>query len=264
MAVIAEPRADAAAPRVRPRSPLLAYGRYALMPLLVGAALLATYLYVSGKDLDRIERRSLNADYLTSRIVDHLGLTLLTTALILVVAIPAGILLTRPWARRWASPILVVANIGQALPSLGLIVLLAVSFETLGVNEIAVIAFLAYGILPVLRNTIAGLQQVDRSVIESARGMGMTKGAVLRRIELPLAVPVILAGVRTALVITVGTVALATFVGAGGLGDVINNGINSSRDLVLLSGSVMVAALALLVDWAAGIVEDLLKPRGLS
>jgi osmoprotectant transport system permease protein len=260
MAVIAEPRA---LPRVTTRSPLLAYGRYALMPLLVGAALLALYLYISGLQLDSIEQRSLNADYLTNRILKHLGLTLLTAAFILVIAVPSGVLLTRPWARRWASPILVVANIGQALPSLGLIVLLAVGFETLGVNEIAVIAFLAYGILPVLRNTITGLRQVDRSVIESARGMGMTKWAVLRRIELPLAVPVILAGVRTALVITVGTVALATFVGAGGLGDVINNGINSSRDHVLLTGSVLVAALALMVDWAAGIAEDLLKPRGL-
>ncbi|MDO0931137.1 ABC transporter permease [Streptomyces sp. DG2A-72] len=262
MAVIAQSRppvTETAATRGR----LLAYGRYAVLPVIVGLALLALYLYVSDHRLDSIEQRSLNADYLTNRILKHLGLTLVVSALILVIAVPCGVLLTRPWARRWASPILVVANIGQALPSLGLIVLLAVGFKTLGVNQIAVIAFLVYGILPVLRNTIAGLQQVDRSVIESARGMGMTRWSVLLRIELPLAVPVILAGVRTALVITVGTVALATFVGAGGLGDVISNGISSSRDVVLLTGSVLVAALALLVDWAASIAEDLLKPRGL-
>ncbi|MGP4009367.1 ABC transporter permease [Streptomyces sp. 4N124] len=262
MAVIAEPRppmTETAATHGR----LLTYGRYAVLPVVVGLALLALYLYVSDHRLDPIEQRSLNADYLTNRILKHLGLTLVVSALILVIAVPCGVLLTRPWARRWASPILVVANIGQALPSLGLIVLLAVGFETLGVNQIAVIAFLVYGILPVLRNTIAGLQQVDRSVIESARGMGMTRWSVLLQIELPLAVPVILAGVRTALVITVGTVALATFVGAGGLGDVISNGISSSRDVVLLTGSVLVAALALLVDWAASIAEDLLKPRGL-
>ncbi|WP_210586167.1 ABC transporter permease [Streptomyces sp. GESEQ-35] len=261
MAVITQPRPPVTETAARGR--LLTFGRYAVLPVVIGLALLALYLYVSGHQLDSIEQRSLNADYLTNRILKHLGLTLVVSALILVIAVPCGVLLTRPWARRWASPILVVANIGQALPSLGLIVLLAVGFKTLGVNEIAIIAFLVYGILPVLRNTIAGLQQVDRSVIESARGMGMTRWSVLLQIELPLAVPVILAGVRTALVITVGTVALATFVGAGGLGDVISNGISSSRDVVLLTGSVLVAALALLVDWAASIAEDLLRPRGL-
>ncbi|MEU0970546.1 ABC transporter permease [Streptomyces sp. NPDC005917] len=262
MTAIAQPHTpvtETAAARGR----LLAYGRYAALPVVVGLALLALYLYVSGHQLDSIEQRSLNAGYLTNRILKHFGLTLVVSALILVIAVPCGVLLTRPWARRRASPILVVANIGQALPSLGLIVLLAVGFATLGVNQIAVIAFLVYGILPVLRNTIAGLQQVDLSVIESAWGMGMTRWSVLLQIELPLAVPVILAGVRTALVITVGTVALAPFVGAGGLGDVISNGISSSRDMVLLTGSVLVAALALLVDWAASIAEDLLKPRGL-
>ncbi|MDT0379986.1 ABC transporter permease [Streptomyces sp. DSM 42041] len=237
--------------------------RYGATPVALAVVLTLLAWYVSAQPHDLIEQRSLNSAYLLSRTVKHLELLAVVTVLILAVAIPTGVLLTRGRARRLSGPVLAVANVGQALPSLGLIVLLAVAFVSLGVNEIAVIAFVAYGILPVLRNTIAGLQQVDRSVIESALGMGMTRRAVLWRIELPLAVPVMLAGVRTALVITVGTVALATFIGAGGLGDVISNGIASHRNLVLVTGSVLVAVLALAVDWLAGIAEDLLRPRGL-
>lgn len=255
--------APAAAQGASVRSVLPAASRYAVTPLALCLVLAGLFWHVRNRPLDLIEQRSLNADYLVSRTVQHLELTVVASVCILLVSIPCGVLLTRRWARPVAGPILAAANIGQALPSLGIIVLLAVAFVSLGVTEIALIAFVVYGVLPVLRNTIAGLQQVDQSVIESARGMGMTRGAVLWRIELPLATPVMLAGIRTALVITVGTVALATFIGAGGLGDVISNGINSSRNLVLVTGSVLVAVLALLVDWLAGIAEDFLRPRGL-
>ncbi|MDQ4043501.1 MAG: ABC transporter permease subunit, partial [Actinomycetota bacterium] len=103
----------------------------------------------------------------------------------------------------------------------------------------------------------------DRSVIESARGMGMTKTAVLFRIELPLAVPIMLAGIRTALVITVGTATLATFIGAGGLGALIETGITLNRTPVLIAGAALTAVLALFIDWLAGVAEDVLRPRGL-
>ena len=258
MSVLAQPRPVSVTRTARVRGL-----RYAITPLVLAAVLLAVLVYVSTQPLDLIEQRSLNAGYLLDRTGKHLLLTAIVTALILAVALPTGVLLTRPWARRLGVPLLAIANIGQAVPSLGLIVLLAVTFVSLGVNQIAVIAFALYGVLPVLRNTIAGLQQVDRSVIESARGRGMTRTAVLFNVELPLAVPVVLAGIRTALVITVGTVALGTFIGAGGLGDVISNGINSTRNLVLVVGSVLVSALALLIDWLAGIAEDVLHPRGL-
>jgi len=108
-----------------------------------------------------------------------------------------------------------------------------------------------------------GLDQVDRSLIEAGRGMGMSTLGLLRRVELPLSVPVMLAGIRTALVINVGTAALATFVGAGGLGFLIDQGNRFDRPTVLLTGSVLTAVLALLLDWVAGIVEDLLRPKGL-
>lgn len=232
-----------------------------LTPALLALVLAALYLYVSGHRLDDVERRSLNADFIWARVVQHLELSAVVTALVILIAVPFGVLLTRPAARHVAPALVAVANIGQAVPSIGVLVLLAL---TVGIGPaIAVAAFVLYAILPVLRNTMVGLQQVDAAVIEAGRGMGMSRSRVLTRIELPLAVPVMLAGVRTALVISVGTVALATFVNAGGLGDVINNGIATNRPLVTLTGSVLTAVLALLADWAAGIAENVLRPRGL-
>ncbi len=235
--------------------------RYATTPLLVGLACLALYLYISGRELDSIEQRTVNAGYITTRLFEHLKLTTVSTFFVIIIAIPLGIMLTRPFARRITPLFLGLANMGQSVPSIGVLVLLAL-FYTIGF-KVAIIALVVYAILPVLRNTMVGLQQVNRSIIEAGRGMGMTKLGVLLRLELPLAVPVILAGVRTALIINVGTATLATFIDGGGLGDIINSGIVNNRDPVLITGSVLTAALALLVDWLAGLAEDVLRPRGL-
>jgi osmoprotectant transport system permease protein len=235
--------------------------RWVTTPALLGVVCLALYLYVQGQDLDRIEGAGLNAPMIRQRLVEHLELTAVSTFWVILIAVPLGVVLTRPWARRAAPVVLAVANVGQAVPSIGILVLLAV---TVGVGfDPAVYALVLYAVLPVLRNTMVGLQQVDRSLVEAGRGMGLTGWGVLRRIELPLAVPVILAGIRTALVINVGSAALATFVGAGGLGWLINQGNVHNRTPVLLTGSVLTAVVALAVDWVAGIVEDLLRPRGL-
>ena len=126
-----------------------------------------------------------------------------------------------------------------------------------------IIGLTLYAILPVLQNTIAGLSGVDRQLVEAARGMGMSKSAVLLRVELPLAIPVIMAGVRTALVLLVGTATFATFVNAGGLGQLITTGITLFRYPVLVSGALLVALLALLVDWAGRVLELLARPKGL-
>ena len=234
---------------------------YASTPLVLGAVVAALYWYVTSRTLDAVEKRSLNAGYIGTRVVQHLELSVAVAVLVVLIAVPLGVLITRPVFRRISPPLVGVANIGQAVPSIGVLVLFAL---TVGIGaKVAVAAFVIYTILPVLRNTMVGLQQVDPGVIEAARGMGMSKAGVLRRIELPLAVPIILAGIRTALVIAVGSVALATFVNAGGLGDIINNGITTSRPIVTLTGSVLTAVLALLVDWVAGIGEELLRPRGL-
>ena len=126
-----------------------------------------------------------------------------------------------------------------------------------------VLAFTLYGVLPVLRNTIVGLQGVDPTLVEAGRGMGMSAAAVLFRIELPLAVPVIMAGARTALVLVVGVASFATFIDAGGLGALIQTGITLFRTSVLVSGGLLIALLALLVDWAGRVLETVARPKGL-
>jgi osmoprotectant transport system permease protein len=141
------------------------------------------------------------------------------------------------------------------------VILLAIVWQT-GFTT-ALVALVVYSFLPVLQNTIAGLAQVDPNIRESARGMGMTPGQVLRRVELPLASPVILAGLRTALVFAVGVATVATFINAGGLGDMIVNGLKLQRYPVLIVGAILVAAIAVLIDWAAGVVEDIVRPKGL-
>src|SRR5918998_1498445 len=235
--------------------------RYLGMPILLAFLCLAMYLYIGSKDLDSIERRQINAEVITARLVEHIQLALVSTVIVVVLAVSVGILLTRPFARRVSTPIVGIANIGQAIPSIGLLAILAVVWT--GGFWPAVVALVAYSFLSILRNTMVGLQQVDRSTIEAARGMGMTKWAVLFRIELPLAVPIILAGIRTALIINVGTATLTTFTGAGTLGELINNALRLGReDTVLVVGSGLTAILALFIDWLAGVAEDILRPKG--
>ena len=235
--------------------------RYLGMPVFLGFVCLALYLYVSTQQLDSIEKRILTASFLFSRVIEHIELAVVSTVIVVVLAVSTGILLTRPGTRRVMPAIIGLANIGQAVPSIGLLVLFAI-VRDFGFWP-AIVALVAYSFLSILRNTMVGLQQVDRSTIEAARGMGMTKMAVLFRIELPLAVPIILAGIRTALTINVGTATLAAFVDAGGLGTVIDRGIRLGRDPVLIVGSVLTGVLALSIDWLAGVAEDILRPKGL-
>jgi osmoprotectant transport system permease protein len=234
---------------------------YLITPLLLATALLALFLWVDGQELDSIERRRVNIDFILMATQRHVELTLVSTALVLLIAIPMGVLLTRQFARRITPPGIALFNIGQAMPSIGLVVLLSLIW-TIGFWP-SIVALVAYSALPVLRNTMVGLQQVDESIIESARGMGMSKPGVLLKVEMPLAVPVILAGIRTALVINVGTATLAVFINGGGLGQIITTGIVQGRELVTIVGSVLVAVLALSVDYIASLIEDVLRPKGL-
>jgi osmoprotectant transport system permease protein len=235
--------------------------RHLTTPLALAVVLTVLYLWVSGQRLDSIERRTLNADYISARVAEHLRLTGLSVLLVVLIAIPLGVVLSRP-AARWLSPVVLgLANLGQATPAIGLLVLLTIKF---GVGfRIALIGLVAYAVLPVLRNTMVGIQQIDRALVEAARGMGMTRTQVLFRVELKLAVPVILAGLRTSLVLAVGVATLATFVNAGGLGDIIDNGIKLNRTPVLLTGSVLTACIAFLIDWIGSVAEDVLRPKGI-
>lgn len=230
-------------------------------PILLGVVLLLLYLWVQAQTLDTIEIRTLAPARLRTDLWQHVKLSLVATALTIAIAVPLGVLLTRSFAR-WIKPIgLGLGNFGQAIPSIGLIVLLAL---WLGIGFwTAAIGLVAYATLPILRNTIVGLDGVDPALKEAARGMGMSRLAVLRRVELPLAVPVILAGVRTALVLTVATATLATFIDAGGLGGGLITGIKLNRPVLTLSFGVLAAALALFADWVGGIAEEVLRPRGI-
>lgn len=232
------------------------------IPVLVAAALLALWTYLSGVDLPSWARDShLSREFLTARATEHVTLSLIVTFFVLLIAVPLGIILTRSWAQRFTPYFIGAANAGQAVPSIGVLVLLAILLRP--GDRTVVIAVTLYCLLPVLRNTMVGIYQVDSSIIEAARGMGMTRPLILWRIELPLAVPVMLAGIRTALILAVGTITLGALVGGGSLGRVINAGIVRLNDPVLISGAVLTAALALMIDWVAGIAEDVLRPRGL-
>lgn len=245
---------------------LLRLGRYIGIPLLVLAACAALYIYVQGRELDSIEGRLITGRNIRQAALEQLEIALLATALTLLVAIPLGVALTRPWARRVTPYVLTVANIGQGVPAVGLIFIIYVaSTNPLLRNgrNAAVLALAFYSVLPVLRGTMVGLQQVDRGIIKAARGMGMSKRAVLLRVELPLSVPILLTGVRTALVLTVSTAALAAFIGGGTFGRFITGGFAQSRMLAVAVGSVGAAAMAILADWLGGLAEDFLRPRGL-
>ncbi|GGZ75821.1 permease [Streptomyces subrutilus] len=232
-----------------------------LPPAALALVVLALYLWITNIPLDAIERNSLGGGNVMLRLRQHIGLTAVSTFWVLVIAIPLGIALTRRGLRRAAPLVTAVANIGQAAPAIGLLALLVI---WLGIGpSTAVIGMVAYAVLPVLSNTVAGLRAIDPQLVEAARGIGMSAAGVLRKVELPLAVPLILAGVRTALVLNVGTATLATFGGGGGLGDLITSGIQTQRMPVLIVGSVLTVVLALFVDWLATLAETALTPRGL-
>ena len=258
---VATGSANASRPRDRSNSWLGFVGRQSIIPIICGIVLLLLYWYIQSKTLDSIEQRTVNAPYIKARLIEHIKLAALASVLIVLIAVPLGIMLTRKRARAATPVVLALANIGQATPAIGLLVLLTIATQP-GFRT-ALIGLVVYSVLQVLRNTVVGIQQVDRSLVDAARGMGMTGRAILGKVELPLAVPVILAGIRTALVLSVGVATLATFVNAGGLGDIINNGIKLQRTPVLITGSLLAVVLALAFDWVGGLIEDLLRPRGL-
>lgn len=235
--------------------------RYLGMPVVLALVCIGVAVFVAVADLDDVEHRLLTLHGLLTATLVHLQLVGLSTLLVIVLAVPLGILVTRPAARRLTPLVVGLGNIGQSVPSLGVIVLFAILFAP-GFRG-AVVALVVYAFLPILRNTIVGLQQIDPFVVESARGMGMSSNRVLREIELPLAVPVILAGVRTAAVINVGTATIGALTNAGGLGSIVYGGIVQSRTPVIVVASILTAVLALLVDHVLGVAEDVLRPRGL-
>lgn len=207
------------------------------------------------------EDAQLNASVLGQTIRAHIELTAFAAAIVLAIAVPLGIALTRPSLRRLTPIAVGLGNIGQAAPAVGLLVILTFALGT-GWRT-AALGLIVYAVLPILQNTITGLRQVDQHLIEASRGIGFSARRTLFQVELPLAVPVILNGVRTALVILVGTATLSTFIGATSLGTLITTGITVFLPRVMIAGAVLVALLALTADWLGRLVEYFATPKGM-
>lgn len=191
----------------------------------------------------------------------HLEIVGVAEILAIAIGIPIGFLVTRR-GLRYVSPLLIgIANIGQTIPTLAFIAMAALAIG-MGFRA-AVIALIAYTVLPIIRNTYAGIRSVDPAVKEAAQGMGMSKWQITTRIEIPLARPVIMAGIRTSTVVNVGTAAVAGMIGAGGLGEIITAGIAVRVMEMVIQGAALTAALAVALDAILAKAEDWTTPRGL-
>jgi osmoprotectant transport system permease protein len=189
---------------------------------------------------------------------EHLWLVGISMLLAVLLGVPLGILLTRKPSLN--KPILGSANIMQTIPSLALFgLLLPVPWIGARADRLTILALTLYALLPIIRNTYTGINGVDHAVVEAGRGMGMTDAQLLFRVQLPLALRVIIAGVRVATVISVGVATIAAAIGAGGLGEYIFRGLAMVNNQLILAGAIPAALLALLADLGLGIVEKSLQ-----
>ncbi|MCS3531706.1 ABC transporter permease/substrate-binding protein [Chryseobacterium sp. JUb7] len=188
---------------------------------------------------------------LLTQIVQHLGLTFLSLILAIVIGVPLGILIARK--RKLSTPVLGLAGILQTIPSIALLGFMIPAFG-IGAKP-AIIALLIYALLPIIRNTYTGITEVNPTVVEAAKALGMNRSQLLFRVELPLAMPVIIAGIRTAAVINVGVATLASFVAAGGLGEFIFGGISLNNTNMILAGAIPAALLAILLDQTIAVLQ---------
>lgn len=192
---------------------------------------------------------------------EHLVMSISSIIIATLISVPLGIFLSR--RRKLAEPIITVTALFQTIPSIALLAFM-ITIPFLGIGkDSAIVALTIYSLLPILRNTYTGLVGVDESIVEAGKGMGMTNNQVMFKIRLRLALPVIMAGLRTATVITIGVTTLATFIGAGGLGDLIATGLGTLRKDLILAGAIPAALLALVFDGFLRWVERRATPRGI-
>ena len=197
-------------------------------------------------------------DLIIDRTIEHLYLSFIAITIAVAISVPLGIYISRK--RKFAEFYIGITAVFQTIPSLALFGFLV---PVLGIGTTtALVALIVYALLPILRNTYAGLTGVDEGIIEAGVGMGMTSSQILWKIQLPLSLPFLMAGIRTATVLTVGVATLATFVGAGGLGDVIWRGLQSWNNSLVLAGAIPVALLALFFDFMLKFVEKRVTPKG--
>lgn len=202
-----------------------------------------------------------NPDEIWILFVQHIKLVLISSAISIAIGVPTGVLLTRGYMRRYRETILNLLGICQTVPSLAVI---AISMTYLGIGaKTAIFALVIYGLLPIIRNSVAGLAGIDPVILDAGRGMGMSPGQLLFKVELPSAMYIILTGIRTSTVINVGTAAMSFLVGGGGLGDLIFSGIAMVDAGYMLAGAVPTALLAIFMNWFMGRVERWVVSPGL-
>lgn len=191
------------------------------------------------------------------KIGEHLFISISALIIGAVIAIPLGILLSR--TKKLSQIVISITSILQTLPSLAL---LAIMVPLIGVGKIpAIVALVIYSLLPILRNTFLGMESVDKELLDASKGMGMTNLQIITKVQLPLAIPVIMSGVQLSAVYIVAWATIASYIGAGGLGDLIFMGLNNFNFHAILSGTIPVAVIALLMEWTIGRLRNRLTPR---
>ena len=191
----------------------------------------------------------------------HFKMVFIAVVIAIAIGVPLGVLVTRSGLEKLALPVIGGASVGQTVPSLAVIAIMA---PLLGFGlQSAIVALVIYGLLPILRNSYTSIKTIDSAVIEAARGMGLTRMQIARKIELPLAMPVIIAGIRISTVITVGTAELAVLVGGAGLGKITLTGVFAREALIILQGAAPTAAMAITLGFLLERVEQWMMPRGI-
>lgn len=200
-----------------------------------------------------------NTNQVWGLLLDHIRLTVIAVGLAILVGVPLGILIS--YIKSLSRPILGITNLIQAIPSMAL---LGFAIPLLGIGTVpAVVVVFLYSLLPIIKNTYIGILQINPQLIEAARGIGMTRFNILYKIQIPLTLPTLMAGVRISSVTAVGLMTIAAFIGAGGLGFLVFSGISSVNTAMILAGAIPACILALTVDWILSLVEDLVTPMSL-
>ena len=226
--------------------------------LFVGAIIVVLALLVWGIGMETIKARQVDLVYLGQQ---HMILVFSSMFFALLVGIPAGILLSRPAARGIAEYVMQIFNVGNTLPPLAV---LALAMVVIGIGDKpAIIALFLASLLPIVRNTHTALDSLPPGLREAGRGIGMTFWQRLRWVEIPMALPVIFGGIRTAVVMNIGVMAIAAVIGAGGLGLLLLNGIGGSDIRMLIAGALMICLLAIVLDWLLHRLQVVLTPKGI-
>lgn len=201
---------------------------------------------------------SQNSYYVFSQFTRHFLISVYGVLFAAIVAIPLGFFIAR--RGKLSSVIIGIANVLQTIPSLAMLAILMFAIGT-GPNTVIFSVFL-YSILPILKNTVSGINSVSPSLVDAATGMGMTRVQIMKKVEFPLAISIIMGGIRNALVVAIGVTAVGTFIGAGGLGDIITRGITvANGGPIIIAGAIPTALMAVLADLILGVIENKLKPR---